>query len=388
MAFQISRYYKALKTVLWVFLLLVVFIVSVSVLVEHYIEANIDAQIKEIEKLPDADYISEIEKLREEDKLGEALELAKFVGEHPDMPGNLEAKRFEKEIQAELDSIFNMTLRFSRGAVTGDPKTGADAAGAVFSDFFLFGDLRDLAVQGGKFISGQETDKLVVALSGIGVLTESIKTIDGVPAALKLFRKIGSITPKFGHSILKASEKALKQRKVTSELKKMFIDFKDVGRNMGFTKSALALKSVDSAEDLSALARVSAKVPGETFVLLKYGGKEAFDAIKEIDPTGKGKKLLELAARKGKAGVKFLAKRDSTFLNKVLGKIQVVTRVTKDVRLGRVQSMIKAAILSFPALIIGVWVLVLGSAWGLFFYARRFLKVMVEKIRRPHETEA
>lgn len=83
-----------------------------------------------------------------------------------------------------------------------------------------------------------------------------------------------------------------------------------------------------------------------------------------------------------------VTKRDLNFRNKVLGKIQVVTRVTKDVRLGRVQSMLKAAVQSFPALIIGVWVLVLGSAWGLFLYARRFLKVMVGKIRRPRETEA
>jgi hypothetical protein len=388
MSFQISRYYKVLKTILWVLLLLLVFLVSVSVLVEHYTETSIDAQIKEMEKLPDANYISEIEKLREEGKLGEALELARFVGEHPDMPGHLEAKRLEKEIEAELDSEFSKILRFARGAVTGNPKTGMDAAGAVASDFCFFGDLRDLTIQGWKFISKQETDKLVVALSAIGVLTETIKTIDGVPAALKLFKKIGSITPKFGNSILEASQKALKQRKVTSELKKIFINFKDVTKNMGFTKSALALKSVDSAEDLSALAKVSAKVPGETFVILRNGGKEAFDAIKKIDPEGKEETLLKIAARKGKAGAKFLAKRDSTFSNKVLGKIQIVTRVTKDVRLRRVQSMFKAAIQSFPPLIIGVWVLVLGSAWGLFLYARRFLKLMVGKIRRLRETEA
>jgi len=190
MSFQISRYYKVLKTILWVLLLLLVFLVSVSVLVEHYTETFIDAQIKEMEKLPDANYISEIEKLREEGKLGEALELARFVGEHPDMPGHLEAKRLEKEIEAELDSEFSKILRFARGAVTGNPKTGMDAAGAVASDFCFFGDLRDLTIQGWKFISKQETDKLVVALSAIGVLTETIKTIDGVPAALKLFKKI------------------------------------------------------------------------------------------------------------------------------------------------------------------------------------------------------
>ncbi|WP_320056542.1 hypothetical protein [Desulfuromonas thiophila] len=77
-------------------------------------EASLPPQIvRDMESIPNYNYIPDINKLKEEGKLIEALELSRFVLNHQDMPGGAEAKALEKKILAEQKSYWGKTKRFS-----------------------------------------------------------------------------------------------------------------------------------------------------------------------------------------------------------------------------------------------------------------------------------
>lgn len=380
-----------IKNSLFVFLLVLVSIVGISVLVEYYTEhINIEERLsKKIGRLPDVNYVPEIEKLRKEGKLGEALEIANYVSKHPDMPGYKEAISLKVELDAELNSKFNVAVRFLRGFLTGNPKTGVDAAGSFVSDITVYGDIRDLVIQGMKFVSGKETDGLIVALSAVGLiaelplLQESINPLLGV---IKGLVKIG-ISPKFYKTLFEVSQKAVKEHKITSELSYILTDFDKVIKNMGITKTAYVLKQVDSAEDLSALAKLAAKVPEESFIVLRNGDKKTFAALKAIEVSPSSERLIKAVARKGTKGAEILGKtyfKVQSFLNKT----RWIPRMVKDIKLGRVQVLLKALINSIPGLIYVVWVLVIGSIGWLIKIFYSFVRTIIAKIRKPKEITA
>ncbi len=85
-----------------------------------------------------------------------------------------------------------------QGAVTGRADTTGQLAGAVASDFFVLGDLRDIAIQGGNWVSDKPVDVFVLALSGVGVaLTATTVATAGGSAPLKV-----------GASVIKAAKRA------------------------------------------------------------------------------------------------------------------------------------------------------------------------------------
>jgi len=367
-------------------------IVGISVLVEHYTEhINMEEWLsKKIGRLPDVNYIPEIKKLRKEGKLGEALEIANYVSKHPDMPGYEEAISLKVELDAELNSKFNTVVRFLRGFLTGNPRTGVEAAGSVASDITVYGDVRDLVIQGWKFMSGKETDRLIVALSAVGLLADLPllqESIDPVLGVIKELVKIEGITPKFYKTLLKVSQKAVKQHKITSELSCLLTDFDKVIKNMGITKAASALKRVDSAEDLSALAKLAAKVPEESFIVLRNGDKKTFAALKAIEVNPSSEKLIKAVARKGTKGAETLGKtyfKVQSFLNKT----KWIPRMVKDIKLGRVQVLLYALINSIPGFIYIVWALVIGSIGWLLKIFYSFVRTIIAKIRKPKEITA
>src|SRR4029077_8893222 len=55
------------------------------------------------------------------------------------------------------------------GALSGRGTSIESLVGAVAADFFVVGDVRDLLIQGGRYVLDGETDEVVLILSGVGI---------------------------------------------------------------------------------------------------------------------------------------------------------------------------------------------------------------------------
>jgi hypothetical protein len=119
-----------------------------------------------------------------------------------------------------LSKSWRNIKKFGNGFFSGEANDMAGLSGSIASDMTLYGDFRDLAKEGNKFVHDQPYDQIVFGMAAIGV---------GLSAS-QLF-SFGATTPaKVGASIVKAAKKMGKLSKpfvriITSKLSKA-IDFK------------------------------------------------------------------------------------------------------------------------------------------------------------------
>ena len=118
-----------------------------------------------------------------------------------DIPlGNELAKRVADAV-AEQSSTAHYAKRFAIGLVTGDADDVASLSGTVAGDLFVFGDIRDVVVQGKRLAMGEDTDHLVLGLAtaGLAVTAATYVSVGGalpVRAGLTLVkdaRKVGRL---------------------------------------------------------------------------------------------------------------------------------------------------------------------------------------------------
>ena len=136
------------------------------------------------------DPIKEIKKLKSQHRRDEALDLVQFYEENKTIdPQKL------KEIKDDLKySVFEKLKSIANGAITGRVYDTFSGIGAITSDFFIFGDIRDLLVESWKFINNEKTDVIVAVLSGVGIFLSVQPYADvGVSFAknsMKYFKRI------------------------------------------------------------------------------------------------------------------------------------------------------------------------------------------------------
>jgi hypothetical protein len=83
-------------------------------------EVGAERQIEDsLEAVPNYNYVPDIQALKTEGSLSEALEMARFVTRHTDMPGQEDAKALEKELEKELTSLWGRVKRVTSGFVKG-----------------------------------------------------------------------------------------------------------------------------------------------------------------------------------------------------------------------------------------------------------------------------
>jgi len=312
------------------------------------------APIKNISTTPpNYNYIPDIKKLKEEGKLQEALELARFVLKHSDMPGQEEAKELEKELEYEINSHWGMAKRFMKGFIFGSGSSIEEIGGGITSDLIVWGDFRDLIKQGYYKITEQETDPFIIALAGIGLLTEFVDIADWAPAVLKAFRKVGALSKKFADFVITAAKNSGKTGKLDTALKVVFKNINTLVDKMGLARTATIMKHVDEPADLLSVTTVAEKNADVAYLLVKNGGPDGIGIMKQMGNTDDAIRTMEVAAKKGPAGIQWL--RIQWLKNKYVIGTRVAARIIKNLRLERPQQIVKQLITMYPKVNIVLW---------------------------------
>lgn len=253
----------------------------------------------ELAGLPGVDFAAEVRHLREAGRYGEAVLVADAAAEATDDPAAAAAVARERELAIkERDAILRRIGQFGLGALSGQGDSLERLVGAITADLFIVGDVRDLALQGGRYMADGETDGVILVLSGVGLATSVIPAADWAPAVLKVARKTGAMTQGLAETVLR-----LVRQGNTRELGALFGDVRTLAAKATPGGAVRLLRHADTPEDVAAMARFVERRPRGAFALYATG-REGADLIKRAGPAADDAVLL--AARKGPAGAAWL----------------------------------------------------------------------------------
>lgn len=254
---------------------------------------------READILPDYDYVSEIKSLIKEKRYGEAVVLCEDV-QNLQLPCASEIPALKAEAETQNKKIWNRILKAGRAFITGNPDGSIEEIGAsMASDMFMYGDIRDLVKQGWYKITRQETDPLVAALAGAGLVTEFVDFADWAPAMFKAFKKSGVITRKMADTLLAVFKKIGRTRKLDNSAKAFFANTKTMVDSAGFIRSKNMFKTASKVDDVILLARQSRVDPSLAHLVAKHAGTDAVKVMKNASPG-----YLKLIARKGRLALR------------------------------------------------------------------------------------
>jgi hypothetical protein len=202
-----------------------------------------------------------------------ALAAERNVPLDPALPGKVE------QANADQHTIASTTSRFVHGLWTGEPSDLASLAGTAFGDLFVFGDIRDAAREGTRYLSGQHYDPWILGLAGVGIAITAVT-----------YASLGATVPeRAGLSLVKAARRtgrlnpALATRAVREAVKVEGAGglvglAQNTGRIEAKAGSQAALDSLAVArepQDVSRLARLAAAKGGSTRAIIKLLGRAA-----------------------------------------------------------------------------------------------------------------
>ena len=243
--------------------------------------------------------------LSKKDRWAESKLVADFVLEHPELGDTDQALRLASTADEHMNSFWSQTQRFAQGALSGEPKDTASMLGSLSLDFFIIGDIRDLAVQGWKTVYSGDGDQVVLALSAVGLATTITPQVDWVPAMLKAFKRLGALSKRFVKNLRTISKQALKTGKFDA-ITRTITHFGKAARHLGPGPLAGVLKHVDDPAQLKKIADAAAIDAKGTYVVSSVFGKNGVKAIsRNSEGIGSVVAKIKVSSRLIKAGRKW-----------------------------------------------------------------------------------
>jgi hypothetical protein len=184
-----------------------------------------------------------------------------------------------KQAAADRGSAGNTAGRFVRGLWTGEPADLASLAGTAFGDLFVFGDIRDAAREGMRYLTGQHYDPWILGLAGVGLgITAVTYATSGMTAPerlglslVKAARRTGRFNPVLA---VRAAREAVKVEEAGG-LVELAENAGRVETKAGTQAALDSLAVAEEPQDMSRLARLSAAKGGKTRAIIKLLGRAA-----------------------------------------------------------------------------------------------------------------
>jgi len=297
--------------------------------------------------LPDHDYTAAILRMKNAGRISEALDWARYVTNNPALPNQEAASNLVVLLAREQESLWRRADLAAKGFVTGSGSSVEEMGGAIASDMIVYGDCRDLILQGCYRLTGRETDSVVAALAGVGLLTELVDAVDWVPAALKALRKANAMTVRFGEWLADACRRSVKLRQLDPALKGLFDNVRRLRERLGLARLAAVFRHADDAADVAFLAKHADAHPGEVYRLLSTAGGDGLPLLRRYADAPHGFEFIALAIRKGARGLDAL--RAGGELRHVTLFARYSERVLRTFRLKRPQRFLHALAMRSPA---------------------------------------
>jgi hypothetical protein len=169
--------------------------------------------------------------------------------------------------------------RFVHGLWTGEPSDLASLAGTAFGDLFVFGDIRDAAREGTRYLTGQHYDPWILGLAGVGIGITAATYLSAGAAAperiglsvVKAARRTGRLNPAL---VVRVAREAVKVENAGG-LVELAENAGRVETKAGTQAALDSLAIAEEPQDVARLARLAAAKGGKTRAIVKLLGRAA-----------------------------------------------------------------------------------------------------------------
>jgi hypothetical protein len=233
--------------------------------------------------LTQTDPIPHTEQLMQQQRYKEAYEYLHYFMQSKSIQNNPKARTLYQQIQSIRNSPEYQSQKIIEGVRTGSSDEAIGQASAIGSDFFVIGDIRDLLMQGHAYLNAQEVDKVLVALSAIGVVASattlltlgSSSVAKGGISTLKLAHKSNRIPPWLGDYLI-TQAKMVKQQRTITPLKPLFEQLEAMRKSVGTDTTLTLLSQTKSFKSLSKMNRLTQHYGHHTPMLLRLSNKRIY----------------------------------------------------------------------------------------------------------------
>lgn len=241
------------------------------------------------------DPITQSRELFAADRLAEAVLVAEHLVENPHLAKSAsdleQAQTLIVDANERMNSLSGKVQSFVDGAVTGEPKDLVGFIGSMSLDLFVIGDIRDLVVQGYKEVTNSDGDKIILALSGLGLATTLVPVADWAPSLMKAFRRLGRFSEAFAKNLSRLAQRALKLNDY-DELAKVATDFGRAAKHLKPGPLAGIMKLVDRPSDLRKLSLAAEIDPRATYMVASGTRKSGIGKL-----LGDGSNVTRIASK-------------------------------------------------------------------------------------------
>lgn len=160
---------------------------------------------------PPVNPVQQITELKNQERYAEASAQVKFFRRFDHLKNDPQLLALQKEIDGKRSEWGYQLGKFGQGLFKGQSDEAIGQSSALVSDFLVIGDLRDLAKEGWKAWNDEEVDKIVVALSSLGLVATGSQVASLVGTAgtggAAAPAVAGSTAVKSGITMLKTAKK-------------------------------------------------------------------------------------------------------------------------------------------------------------------------------------
>lgn len=271
------------------------------------------------------------------ERFAEADAWLDFFMEFDYVRGNAQAVALHTQIKEKRDGLLYQAGKAISGFVKGESDETIGQVGGVVSDFLVFGDVRDMGVQGWNYVTGEDVDEVLLVLSTAGVAATGAQVASAVGTAttagaaspalagstaaksalvtLKTAKRLGKL-PKWLLKELKVAAAAVKKSKSFGKLEDLFGDITTLARTRGGLE---LLSKTDDADDLRKMAKFSRAFEEKSIIMHQLAGKSAVEAAQNLKHAD-DLRALRVATTYGDEGVATMKRMGSNNFLHALAK--------------------------------------------------------------------
>ncbi len=298
---------------------------------EHY-ELNRKAELDSLKRI---DPLPEAMNLIERQRYAEAAEYLEFFLRYDYVKNDSKVKELYDALEFKRNSMGYQSQKALEGVLKGKSDETIGRVFAGVSDFFLFGDLRDLTIEGYHYLKGENVDEVLVGLSTIGVIATGVTMfsagnstpIKGGISAMKLIKKSGKM-PLWMEKFIIRSAKQVKSSGDIKPIKGFFEDIYSSIKNSGFNTTVKLLNRSPNLKAFHNSLGFAKTFGKESGVLLKVLGDDAPIYYRLLKDKTSKKTFLK-ASTYGKRGIVRLAKMGEKSFLKSLKPVAKTSRLAK-----------------------------------------------------------
>jgi len=331
-----------------------------------------ERKLFDVRTLVQIDPIPHTIELIEKKKYAKAEEYLGYFMEYSYVYDKPKSKKILQEIRAKRESYAYQSDKFMEGLLKGKSDEDIGQASAIASDFLIIGDIRDLSIEGSRYYNDKEVDKVVIALSSLGLMT-SISTVYTLGATaplktsisvLKYAKRANKIPTWLSNQLLKEANIAKNSYSV-KHIEKLLKPIYTLYKKIGLTQTLELLQNTKSLNELKSMMNLSSKFGKKTSTLIQITNHKLLSYHKNLQNISP--KNILYASTYGENGLKGISKMgEKKFILRMGNRVNLLKTGYK----GNLNALFNYLLQHIPS-----WLLFSISFLGLLYFIKEFYMV-------------